>query len=67
VRLAALVAILAGIITSNPGLVLGMLPYFPDGWARNLITGLVIAVVFIIPTLTRLLKKEPCPPGQKSA
>jgi hypothetical protein len=62
VRLAAAVAILAGVLAANPGLILGLISHLPQGMWRTLASVIVTLVVFIIPTLTRLLKKEPCPP-----
>lgn len=65
VKLAAAVAVLAGVLTANPGLILGLIPYIPDGPWRVVATVGVTTIVFIIPTLTRLLRKEPCPEGEK--
>lgn len=59
VRLAALVAILAGIITANPSLALGLIAFLPGGFWRVVVAIGVSIVVFVIPTLTRVLKKEP--------
>lgn len=58
VRLAAVVAVLAGLLTANPGLALGLIGFLPTGPWRALAAVGVTLVVFIIPTLTRLLKKE---------
>lgn len=63
VRLAAIVAVITGALTGHPELLLGLLPYLPDGPWRIVASGFIAAIVFIVPTLTRLLQKKPCPEG----
>jgi hypothetical protein len=65
VQLAAAVAIIAGILTANPGLLLGLIGYLPEGSWRTVASVGVSVTVFVLPTLTRLLHKEPCPEGEK--
>jgi hypothetical protein len=58
VQLAALVAIVAGIITANPALALGLIGFLPTGPMRVLVAVGVAIVVFVIPTATRLIRKD---------
>lgn len=61
VQLAAAAAILAGVLTANPSLALGLIAFIPPGPVRYLIAGAVGLVVFALPTLARLWKQ----PGVK--
>ncbi len=62
IQFAALVAILAGIMSANPGMLLGLINYLPVGPMRTVAAVFVSLVVFVIPALTRILQKKPCPP-----
>lgn len=64
VQLAALFAILAGLLTANPGLVLGLVGMLPSGLWRWAIAALIAIIVFVIPTLARLWQQEGKRDGQ---
>jgi hypothetical protein len=64
VQFAAIAAILAGVLAANPGMVLGLIGFLPAGPMRTVAAVLVGIVVFVIPTLTRVLKKAPSQPPQ---
>lgn len=57
IRLAAAVAILAGIMTANYGLLLGLIAFIPSGPLKYLLAFGVALVVFIIPWLARVLQQ----------
>jgi len=58
VKLAALTAILAAIVASNQTIALGLIYFLPDGPWR-VVAGIGIGlVVFVIPTITRLMKQS---------
>lgn len=54
IRLAALAAVLAGVFTAAPGLLLGLLAYLPDGPWRTVCAVLIGVVTFVIPAWSRL-------------
>lgn len=58
VQLAALVAVLAGIMTANPGLLLGLIQFLPSGTMRTVAAVGVSIVVFVIPTISRLIEQN---------
>jgi type III secretory pathway component EscS len=58
VRLAAFAGIVAGILTANPALVLGLINFMPNGFGRYVASAVVGLVVFVIPTITRLANQE---------
>lgn len=58
VRLAAVAGILATILSANPALLLGLIAFMPDGALRYVAAAAVGAVVFIIPTITRLAQQS---------
>lgn len=62
IRLAAVVAFISGILSGNPELLLGLIPYLPEGPYRVIAAVAVSVIVFVIPTMARLIRKEPCPP-----
>lgn len=58
IRIAAVAAILAGVIASNQSIALGLVYFLPDGPWR-VVAGIGIGlVVFVIPTVARLVKQE---------
>lgn len=58
VKLAALTAILAAIVASNQTIALGLVYFLPEGPWR-VVAGIGIGmVVFVIPTVVRLVKQE---------
>lgn len=57
VRIAAIAAIVAGVLTASPGLLLGLIGMLPQGIWRTVIAGAVSLVVFVIPTLARIWKQ----------
>lgn len=58
VKLAALTAILAAIVASNQTIALGLIYFLPEGPWR-VVAGIGIGlVVFVIPTVVRLVKQE---------
>ena len=58
VKLAALTAILAAIVASNQTIALGLVYFLPEGPWR-IVAGIGIGlVVFVIPTVARLVKQE---------
>jgi hypothetical protein len=57
IQLAALAGILAGILSANPGLLLGLISHLPTGPWRTLTAIGVAVIVFVIPTLARLIEK----------
>jgi len=58
VKLAAVAAILAAVIASNQSIALGLVYFLPDGPWR-IVAGIGIGlVVFVIPTITRLMKQS---------
>jgi len=54
VQLAAAAAILAGVLTANPHLALGLIAFIPPGPLRYLLAAGVGLVVFALPTIARL-------------
>lgn len=68
IRIAAIAAILAGVIASNQSIALGLVYFLPEGPWR-VVAGIGIGlVVFVIPTVARLVKQEKLekPDGQQS-
>lgn len=60
VQLAAIVAIIAGILSANPVIVIGLLTIMPQGGLLQIVSAVGVAiVVFAIPAAARLLRKEP--------
>jgi len=58
IKLAAVAAILATVIASNQSIALGLVYFLPDGPWR-IVAGIGIGlVVFVIPTITRLMKQS---------
>ena len=58
IKLAAVTAILATVIASNQSIALGLVYFLPDGPWR-IVAGICIGlVVFVIPTMTRLMKQS---------
>jgi len=58
IRIAAIAAILAGVIASNQSIALGLVYFLPEGPWR-IVAGIGIGlVVFVIPTVARLVKQE---------
>ena len=58
IRLAALAGILAGIIASNQSIALGLVYFLPEGIWR-VVAGVGIGfIVFVIPTIVRLVKQK---------
>lgn len=62
IQFAALVAVLSGILAANPGMVLGLINALPVGPMRTIAAIAVSIVVFVVPALTRVVQKAPCPP-----
>lgn len=58
VQLAAVVAVLAGIITANPALALGLIGFLPSGPLRVLVAIGVSIVVFVVPVLSRIVTRD---------
>lgn len=58
VKLAAIAAILATILASNQSLAIGLVMFLPVGPMRYLVAGLIGIIVFVIPTLTQILKRK---------
>lgn len=54
VKLAAVVAILAGLLAGNQSIALGLIYFLPDGPWRVVIAIAVSVIVFVIPTITRM-------------
>ncbi len=54
--LAALFALVTGSIVAYPGLLLGLLAYFPDG-SRAFLAGAVFVIVFAVPVITAIVKQ----------
>lgn len=54
VWLAGVVAIIAGILTANPNLLLGLIGYLPEGNARYIASAVVTLLVFVVPVIVRL-------------
>jgi hypothetical protein len=59
VRLAAFAAALATIIVANQGLALSLIGLLPNGAARTVAGGIVGAIVFLIPALSRVVQVAP--------
>lgn len=57
VRIAGIAAIVAGVLTASPGLLLGLIGMLPQGRWRTVSAIAVALVVFVIPTLARLWKQ----------
>lgn len=57
VRIAGIAAIIAGVLTAHPSLLLGLIAMLPGGVWRNVMAAGVGLVVFVIPTLARLWKQ----------
>lgn len=58
IKLAAVTAILAAVIASNQSIALGLVYFLPEGPWR-IVAGIGIGlVVFVIPTITRLMKQS---------
>lgn len=68
VRLAAVVAAIAGALTAEPVILVGMIGFLPTGGLMQILAVLFVTViVFAIPTATRLFRKTPpetCPPEE---
>jgi hypothetical protein len=60
VRLAALVGIVSGVLTASPELLLGLIGFLPEGRLRLGLSVGVALIVFGLPTLVRIFRKEPC-------
>ena len=59
VRLAAVTAILATIIAANQSIALGLIYFLPpEGPLRTIVAVVIGIVVFVIPTVTRLMKQK---------
>ena len=61
VRLAAFVSVMAGIITANQSLALGLIYFLPDGRLRIVAAVGVTIIMFVVPVffrLTRLTKNK---------
>lgn len=64
VRLAAIAGIIAAVLSASPGLLTWLVnEFFPDGPLRVVVSAGIGIVVFVIPTLARLMQqpklKEP--------
>lgn len=57
VKLAAVVAILAGLLAGNQSIALGLIYFLPDGPWRVVIAIAVSVIVFVIPTITRMIQQ----------
>ncbi|KPL67400.1 hypothetical protein SZ64_04335 [Erythrobacter sp. SG61-1L] len=57
IRIAAIAAIVAGVLTAHPTLLLGLIGFLPNGIWRTALAAGVSLVVFVIPTLARLWKQ----------
>jgi hypothetical protein len=57
VQLAAVAATIAGVLTANPGMLQWLVGQMPDGPWRTVASVGVAVVVFIIPTLARLVQQ----------
>lgn len=57
IRAAAIFALLVGLLTANPILVVGLIGFLPDGPAKWAIGLAVAAVVFAIPVLLSLVRQ----------
>jgi hypothetical protein len=58
VRLAGAVGTLAAMVLGNKDLALSLINYLPEGAPRIIIAVILGCVIFIIPTLTVLLKQD---------
>lgn len=58
VRIAGIAAIVAGVLTASPSLVLGLIGMLPQGPWRTVMAVGVGTVVFVIPTLARIVKQK---------
>lgn len=54
VQLAAVAAIIAGVLTAHPEILIGLIAFLPSGGLRLLVAAGVALVVFGAPLLTRL-------------
>lgn len=59
VWLAGLAGTLSAVLIANQGLALSLINYLPTGWPRTLVAILIGALVFGVPTLTRLWQQKP--------
>lgn len=57
VKLAAVTGLLAALLASNQTIALGLIYFLPDGPARLAVAGLIGVVVFVIPTLARIIQQ----------
>lgn len=53
VRLAAMFAVVAGVLTASPVIAIGLIDFLPRGTLRIVIAVFVAVVVFVIPVLTK--------------
>jgi hypothetical protein len=58
IRIAAIAGIVAGIIASNQSIALGLVYFLPEGIWRIVAGAGIGLVVFVIPTLARLMKQQ---------
>ena len=58
IRIAAIAGILAGVIASNQSIALGLVYFLPEGVWRIVAGAGIGLVVFVIPTLARLVKQQ---------
>lgn len=58
IRIAAIAGILAGVIASNQSIALGLVYFLPEGKWRIVAGAGIGLVVFVIPTLARLMKQQ---------
>lgn len=58
VRLAAITGILAAILASNQSIALGLVYFLPNGPLRIVAAFGIGVIVFVIPTITRLMRQK---------
>lgn len=63
IQLAAVFAVITGVLVANPVIVIGLITLLPTGPLLYLVAAGVAVFVFVIPALTRLWQQgsPPCP------
>jgi hypothetical protein len=58
VKLAFVAATIATVLTASPVIAIGLISFIPNGGARVFVAAFVGLIVFVIPTITRIIKKK---------
>ena len=63
IQLAAVFAVITGVLTANPAIVVGLITLLPTGPLLYVVAAIVAVFVFVIPAITRLWAQgtPPCP------